>query len=203
MISLKNNFLFVHIPKTAGNSVQNILRTYSEDRVVCLHPFQDGFERFGVISERFKTQKHSILKDYQTALDKELFDKLFKFTIVRNPWDRMISCYFSPHLGVVAWDRDQFKRLIFEVEPITSFLSLEPSEDDTLAPFRNIDYFIRYENLNEDFRKVCDLVGIPWETLPTRNKSQRKSYEQYYDDELIELVQNKFSKEIEYFNYEY
>lgn len=203
MISLKYNFLFVHIPKTAGNSIQNILRTYSEDRVVCLNPLQDGVERFGVISERFRTQKHSKLKDYRTALGNDLFTKLFKFTTVRNPWDRMISNYFSPHRGDVFWSRDHFKNLIFEVEPITSYLILDPYDVQTLSSFRYIDYFIRYENLNEDFKKACDLIGIPWEPLPTRNKSKRQSYEQYYDDELIELVQNRFFNEIEYFNYEF
>ena len=203
MISLKYNFLFVHIPKTAGNSIQNILRTYSEDRVVCLNPLQDGVERFGVISERFRTRKHSKLNDYRTALGNELFTKLFKFTTVRNPWDRMISSYFSPHRGEISWDRDHFKNLIFEVEPITSYLFLESHNDQKVSSFKNIDYYIRYENLNEDFKKACALIDIPWEPLPMRNKSQRQSYGQYYDDELIELVQNRFSDEIEYFNYKY
>lgn len=168
-----------------------------------LNPLQDGIERFGVISERFRTQKHSKLIDYQKALGNELLENLFKFTTVRNPWDRMISSYFSPHRGDVTWNKDQFKRLIFKVEPITSYLSLEHSDDHTLPSFGNVDYFIRYENLSEDFNKACDCIGIPRKLLATRNKSQRQPYEYYYDDELIELVHNRFSDEIEYFNYKY
>ncbi len=45
MLSLKNNFLFIHLPKTAGNSIQGNLQHYSEDDVVCLNDLQDGIER--------------------------------------------------------------------------------------------------------------------------------------------------------------
>jgi len=34
MISIKHNFIFIHVPKTAGNSFQNILKNYSEDKIV-------------------------------------------------------------------------------------------------------------------------------------------------------------------------
>lgn len=201
MISLKNKFLFIHIPKTAGNSIQNILRNFSEDRIVCSAPFQDGVERFGVTSERYGTRKHSTLNEYRSALENEIFSSLFKFTTVRNPWDRMISFYFSPHLGRVAWDRNRFKALLPEVPPVTAYLSM--TETAGQCSFGNVDYFIRFENLEDDFSKACDRIGIPWTPLPVRNKSERRSYTSYYDDELAELVQNRFSDEIEYFGYEF
>jgi len=66
-----------------------------------------------------------------------------------------------------------------------------------------MDYFIRYESLNDDFKKVCELIGIPWVPLPIRNKSKRQPYAIYYDDELVELVRNRFSEEIIHFGYEF
>jgi len=201
MISLKNNFLFIHIPKTAGNSIQSILRNYSEDRIVCSAPFQDGFERFGVTSERYGTCKHSTLNDYRKVLEGDVFRGLFKFTTIRNPWDRMISCYFSPHRGGIAWDRDRFKALLSEIPPATAYLSMAGRVEP--CPFYNVDYFIRFENLENDFRKVCNLIGIPWEPLPIRNKSESQNYLSYYDGELVELVQKMFSDEIEFFGYEF
>ena len=48
MISLQKRFLFVHIPKTAGNSIQSVLRNYSEDQLVALGKEQDGIVRFGL-----------------------------------------------------------------------------------------------------------------------------------------------------------
>jgi len=51
MISLKYGFIFIHIPKTAGNSIQNVLKLYSEDKIVCTAPYQDGVERFELRSD--------------------------------------------------------------------------------------------------------------------------------------------------------
>src|SRR5881398_2139235 len=87
MISLQKRFLFVHIPKTAGNSIQSALRDYSEDQLVALRKEQDGIERFGLRNPNYKIKKHSTLCEYRDALGKEQFRSLYKFTCVRNPWD--------------------------------------------------------------------------------------------------------------------
>jgi hypothetical protein len=203
LISLAHNFLFVHIPKTAGNSIQNVLRDYSEDKIVCLAPHQDGIERFGVRSDKFNIHKHSTLQDYRSELGDDIFQRLFKFTSVRNPWDRMVSYYFSPHRGPVSWNREQFVKSIAQITPIATHVFLEGESNSKLSCFNNMDYFIRYENLNDDFKKVCKLIGIPWVPLPVRNKSKRRPYAIYYDDELIELVRDRFSEEIIYFGYEF
>src|SRR6059058_1959617 len=96
MISFQKRFLFVHIPKTAGNSIQSILRNYSEDQIVALRSEQDGIERFGLRNPNYKIRKHSTLAEYRMALGDEQFRSLYKFACVRNPWDRMVSYYFRP-----------------------------------------------------------------------------------------------------------
>ena len=198
MISLQKRFLFVHIPKTAGNSIQSALREHSEDQLVALRKEQDGIERFGLRNPKYKIKKHSTLAEYRTALGDEQFSKLYKFTCVRNPWDRMISYYFTPTQNPEVWDRKRFLAMISEVVSVADYLRLDEREGD---PFANVDNFIRFENLTDDFRTVCERIGISSQTLPRYNRSNREHYSKYYDDELRELVRKRFAAEIERFGY--
>src|SRR6187402_3169911 len=67
MISHKHQCIFVHIPKTAGNSINRV---------------------FGVGWEN-----HKDLARYHAEIPRETFERYFKFAIVRNPWDRLLSDY--------------------------------------------------------------------------------------------------------------
>ncbi len=183
MISFQKRFLFVHIPKTAGNSIQSVLRDYSEDQLVALRKEQDGIERFGLRNPNYKIKKHSMLGEYCDALGNEQFRDLYKFTCVRNPWDRMVSYYFTPTQPPETWDR---------------YLRLNQDDED---PFTNVDYIMRFENLADDFRTVCRTLAISPPTLPRYNRSSREHYSKYYDDELRELVRTRFAAEIERFGY--
>jgi hypothetical protein len=197
MISFQKRFLFVHIPKTAGNSIQTILRHYSEDEIVALRADQDGIERFGIRNPNYKIKKHSTLAEYRAALGETRFRDLYKFTCVRNPWDRMVSYYFGTTL-VQAWDRKEFKQLILKAVSVTDYLRLDKGESD---PFGNVDYVMRFENLADDFRTVSAKLGIPAAPLPQYNRSNREHYSKYYDEELRELIRKRFTPEIERFGY--
>jgi Sulfotransferase family len=197
MISFQKRFLFVHIPKTAGNSIQTILRHYSEDEIVALRADQDGIERFGIRNPNYKIKKHSTLAEYRAALGEARFRDLYKFTCVRNPWDRIVSYYFGTTL-VQAWDRKEFKKLILKAVSVTDYLRLDKGESD---PFGNVDYVMRFENLANDFRTVSAKLGIPAAPLPQYNRSNREHYSKYYDAELRELIGKRFAPEIDHFGY--
>ncbi|HMF46592.1 MAG TPA: sulfotransferase family 2 domain-containing protein [Candidatus Udaeobacter sp.] len=198
MISLQKRFLFVHIPKTAGNSIQSVLRDYSEDQLVALRNEQDGIERFGLRNPKYKVRKHSTLSEYHDALGNEQFRNLYKFTCVRNPWDRMVSYYFTPTQNPETWNRKKFRETISKAVSVSDYLRLDNSEGD---PFANVDRIMQFENLADDFRAVCAAIGIPPPALPQYNRSSREHYSKYYDDELCELVRARFAAEIERFNY--
>jgi hypothetical protein len=202
LISLAKKFLFIHIPKTAGNSLQNILSQYSEEEVVSIAPYQDGIERFELRSTKYEIRKHSSLADYKNQLGDSFIDQLFKFTCVRNPWERMVSYYFSPHRGVVEWNREQFVRLLDKVLPAYSYIK-DLESDVENSDFSNMDFYMRFENLDADFETACNRIGIPNEKIPVRNASDSQHYSHYYDEELIELVANRFSRDIDYFGYQF
>jgi hypothetical protein len=198
MISFQKRFLFVHIPKTAGNSIQSVLRDYSEDELAALRSEQDGIERFGLRNPNYKIKKHSILAEYLAALGETQFGDLYKFTCVRNPWDRMVSYYFTPTQNTVPWDPKKFRNVIVKALPVADYLRLNERDND---PFENVNYIIRFEKLVDDFRTVCRALGISPTTLPQYNRSNREHYSRYYNDELRELVRARFAAEIERFGY--
>lgn len=198
MISFQKQFLFVHIPKTGGNSIQSILRHYSEDEIVALRAEQDGIERFGLRNPNYKIKKHSTLAEYRAVLGEARFLDLYKFTCVRNPWDRMVSYYFGTTQLVETWDRKEFKKLILKALSVTDYLRLDKGEAD---PFGNVNYIMRFENLVDNFRAVCARLGIPDAPLPQYNRSNREHYSNYYDAELCELIRKRFAPEIERFGY--
>jgi len=201
MISFQKRFLFVHIPKTAGNSIQSVLRDYSEDQLVALRKEQDGIERFGLRNPEYKIKKHSTLSEYREALGDAQFGNLYKFTCVRNPWDRMVSYYFTPTQSQETWNRKKFRGIISKAVSVADYLRLSDDEHD---PFANVDYIMRFENLTDDFRTVCDVLGISSAMLPHYNRSNRDNhYSTYYDDELRELVRTRFAAEIQRFGYRF
>jgi hypothetical protein len=198
MISFQKRFLFVHIPKTAGNSIQSVLRDYSEDQLVALRKEQDGIERFGLRNPKYGIKKHSTLSEYREALSEKQFRNLYKFTSVRNPWDRMVSYYFTPTQKSEGWSRENFLGIISRAISVADYLRLDEGEED---PFANVDQIIRFENLADDFRTVCGRLDISPPALPQYNRSTRERYSKYYDAELRELVRARFAAEIERFGY--
>ncbi len=204
MISIQKKFLFIHIPKTGGNSIQNVLKDYSEDKIVTLSDYQDGIERFEVRNSKYEITKHSTLLHYKSVLGKTVFHSLFKFGTIRNPWDMMISFYFSPHRGKVKWNRSDFLTLIKKIKTIRYFIC-DKSAAGKRSPKldNNINFLIRFERLNDDFKIICNQLDIQPIDLPKRNQSNHKHYSKYYDDELKEIVRKKFFEEIEFGEYNF
>lgn len=202
MLSKNKKFLFIHLPKTGGNSVQEKLRLYSEDKIVRITEIQDGVERFEVRNEFTGLTKHSSYADYERLLPPDLMQSLFVFTTIRNPWERMISFYFSPHRKISTWNRGEFVSLLTQVKTLPELLGSQRS-DMNLHWSDNANFIMKFESLDNDFQIVCEKLGLKYNTLNVRNKSERDDYKTYYDDELVEIVRQKFHEEIDFGKYEF
>lgn len=205
MISIQKHFLFVHVPKTGGNSLQTILRDYSEDQIAMVGEHQDGIERFEIVNDKYPISKHSTLSHYKSVLEPDIYGSLFKFAVIRNPWDRMVSFYFSPHRGIVEWNRQEFLYMISRIPPVRYYICEDPfSQAGIPSPIdADLDRLIHFERLSDEFQEICDRLGIPCPPLPKRNQSQRDHYSVYYDDQLREMVGSRFREEIEFGGYEF
>ena len=72
------------------------------------------------------------------------------------------------------------------------------------------DFIGKFENLEADFNKVCDKIGIPRQRLSHHNCKEQhypgenhQHYSCYYDDESRKLVSDKYRRDIEIFDYTY
>ena len=59
----------------------------------------------------------------------------------------------------------------------------------------------KYENLQADFNKICEQIGLPETDLALRNASSHDSFTQYYDDELMAMVAHLYKQDFELFDY--
>jgi len=202
MLSTEYQFLFIHVPKTAGNSVHRALLPFSDDHMVSLNAKQDKIQRFEIRSPNLPIEKHSTLSDYRAQLPRKQFEALLKISCIRNPWDRCVSFFFSPHRGIVEYSPEAFEAFIDHiVAPSHQYLKLS---DDDADPFNNIDFTLRFEHLEKDFALLCEHLGLPPIPLPRVNVSSREEYRYYYKAQNTrDLVAQKFALEIERFGYSF
>ncbi len=159
-----------------------------------------------------------------------LFPDLFAFAFVRNPWDRLVSCYRDKIAGEV----DGFTR--FTIRPgvadclagfdaftadmsfeqfVMAVASIPDSEAD--AHFRPqytfvangvgelaIDLVGRYETLLTDLQRVRECTGLPEINLPRLQAAPRSvNYQDYYTASSRRLVAQRYQGDIELFKYEF
>ena len=192
MINHKHKCIFIHIPKTAGKSIELALGADLRK----LHRSRTHIKHGTPLEWRYP--KH--------------WEKYFTFTFVRNPWDRFVSAYFCdwgmlrrnplPRRRIIArLGSVGFKDFVKHHSDHYEWSRFYKSQMDWIVS--NYDFIGRFENLQEDFNVVCDKIGIPQQELPHKNKTNHKHYTEYYDDETREIIANWSAGEIEMFGYEF
>ena len=154
------------------------------------------------------------------SLGLEKFEEYLKFCVIRNPYDKMVSLYFwqTKHPlgqnfltktgGTEEWRNTSitFKEFI-RLSPVgecNNLKSVHGIEGESVC-----DYFIRYENLEEDIIKLCEILNLPdydINDLPHLKGGVRPrdtSYRDYYDEETKQKVYENHKEEFEMFGYEF
>jgi Sulfotransferase family len=204
MLLARSNLIYLHAPKTGGNSIQTVLLPHSDDQKV-LGKGQDGIDRFGIRGAH-TSQKHAKLQDYARSLP-DLAP--YKVAIsVRHPFDRAVSFFFTPIRWLreeggrlvqsePVWSRTAFLQFLDGVAPLVSFL-------DVNGTLRKPDFVIRYEAIEEDFAAFTDALGLPDAKLPHVNRSAASAEltrSILADEELRNLVCERYADDMRFFGY--
>jgi hypothetical protein len=65
------------------------------------------------------------------------------------------------------------------------------------------DFIGKYENINKDFKQLCDILQIEYKKLPIRNNSEHDDYRKYYNQQLKELIGEFYKQDIKLLKYEW
>ena len=198
--SEKHKCVFIHVNKTAGRSISMALFGNVREHITVK-------ELFNLDYNKPETEKRleKCRVDYRYKLLKKYWDHYFKFVIVRNPWDRKLSdFFFGKREGIVAADIDFITYINNNHlnNDLWNSPGLEWVEDKNGDIDKNI-FMGKFENLQNDFNIICDKINIPRRKLPHLNSSTHSPYWEYYNDEIKEMVEEKYKKDIEAFGYEF
>lgn len=203
IISDQKQFIFVHIPKTAGSSIQSALSVYAMEKPNS--KTSRLLRHFNLPNDyqRFRFTLHSTLRDVQKKMPDHTFQQYKKVAFVRNPWDRMVSSFAYKIHGTSEKTRtrdDDFETFLHNEFKRKKRQQIEylQNADGKL----DCDFIGRFESLSEDYLTLGEVLNIELPTLPTLNKSKdRSDYRNYYNDTTKKLIQEYYQEDIEMFGY--
>lgn len=192
---VETNTIYVHIPKAAGNS---ICRT--------IYQINHGLG-------------HDKARHY-AGVDPRRFESSFKFSFVRNPYDRLVSAfhylkgqpfgwndahfrdeYLSPYSTfedfVLALDDDRCWELISRWTHFTPQIEFVCGEDRRVI----VDFVGRFEQLDQDVMYVTEQLGLEASPLERVNVSKRGDWMDYYTERAQRIVMRRFRSDFEVFGY--
>lgn len=225
-ISHKYNIIFIKTMKTASSSIElNFARNLMTEGDV-LSKMEEGAELeqnnrgwFNPIPElldgsytlyktafqfyhQFKFGPHQSARVIQNRVPKRIWNSYFKFTVERNPYDKMASMYFM-NWGKDGTDRPgrSFEDWVRRGENLPYNYPLYTWKDEVI-----VDRVLRYENLDAELESLYKQLNLPYQGLTERAKGAYRSgtdYRTVHTDFTRRFTEKKFKKEIELMGYTY
>ena len=178
MLDRQNQVLFVHVPKTGGQSVESVFLDlhglrWDKRAPLLLRPNAD--RALGPARLAHLTAREYVSLDYMTTAE---FGQFYKFAFVRNPWSRLVSEFhyreLEPATSFADFVRqslaytDDFLDLARHVMPQSNYVC---DRDGQII----VDFVGRFETLADDFATAAAAIGLVERKLPHRNKSDNVS----------------------------
>ena len=214
IISRGRKYIFVHIPKTGGTALTLALesRAMKDDILIGDTPKAvTRRRRLKNVQAAGRLWKHSTLADIDGLLRADELDDFLIFTLVRNPWDRMVSYYHW--LRVQSFDHpavDLARRLefaAFVADPQTQIAFRGWNYGRYMCDTSGVEHqalFIRLEDMTAELAPLEAHLGFRLDEVAQVNVSDRgRDYRQYYSEATKELVADMCAPDIARFGYAY
>ena len=208
MISCEHRCIFIHIPKTGGSSLENLIWPETPERPRRVEDLWMGFvDKF---HNKYQTGglQHLTARLVRQEVGETVFDRYFKFAFVRNPWDKVISQFtfmqkrkdLRSFIGM--GQRDCLKRYLELIArkphvqwlPQIDFLY---DEDGSCM----VDYIGRFEQFPTSVEHILRRLALPAGAIPHEKRGARGRYQDYYDAESQAMVEALYAADIERFGY--
>lgn len=205
MVSHEWKTIFVHIPKTGGSSIEQIIwpiekgRTEAELWMGFKDTYHNKYQTGGL--------QHLLAEQIRHVLGDQIFYGYFKFSIVRNPWDKALSQYRymakRPDLmGFISMnEKDCFKRYLERIQLkehvqwMPQYRFVMSASGDFLA-----DYIGRFEAFNHAVQAVTRRIGLPCHVIPHLNAGDAFGV-RFLDQESCEWIAELYKEDISIFGY--
>lgn len=215
LISFEKKFIFIHVYKVAGSSINKALQSYKyspSPYVKALHKISQklNFDIPYLLDRMTKFEHHVTASELKQCLSPEVFNTFYKFGFVRNPWDWQVSLYHyarkeknNKHHEIIKSKKsfdDYIDWLVndwwttHEIRLQKSFLYDEQGNG-------LVDFIGKYEQLNQDFSQLMEKLDMK-ASLPHVNSSERKKdYRLYYTDKTAAWLEEAYKDDIATFGY--
>lgn len=207
--------IFIHIPKTGSTSIEALLGMHGDRGDIGVVPYPDQ-----VADRRHfygRQLQHMTAARLRAELnDEPVFSSYFKFSVVRNPWDRLVStCAWSGGKWAMGrmLEREEFDAYVRRTRaafgavrdashpaPLHPHVLPQVSYMFDDAGRSLVDFIGRTETIEQDWQVIRARLGINAD-LPTRMKSVHRPYREYSDAETRDIVADIYARDIEAFGY--
>lgn len=228
---ISKNYIFIHIPRTAGTSIQKLLReNLKEDRQslkwllykVNLNTKEYKFSTNNIPEQnKLNLYKKSDIEHFKYSdiiRNHRKIENRFFFSCVRNPWDWHVSIfeYFSKNISDIF--DNGFKIRTFEDyinwletynypnKPSNIFLKhFHRNQIDYLKDWKGkikVNKILKFENINKEIKNIDENLILNGK-FQVINKSDRKYYREYFDSYMEKFIEKRHKKDIELFKYKF
>ena len=178
--------VFIHIPKTGGLSIREALSITEYCNYARLQREYSGFITFC----------HWFLPELQ---ERGLAPKdAFTFAFCRNPYDRAVSMWaFNNRENGLDLTFPEFCRGLNDWRWGWRIRRPQAEWLDGV----DLDFLGSFENLEQDFGILCDMLEVERRPLPVVNATERGPWQDYYDAETQGIIRAYYAQDFERLGY--